>query len=87
MVDYAINREIAELFRQKAEQFRSKQGESSFFRARAYTRAADAIDHLEESLSDMYRRSWIAGMQQIDGIGPRIARDIERELVRRGITR
>lgn len=82
-----LNAQIAEMFREKAVRLEAKGDERHFFRARAYRRAADAIDSLDESLEDMYKRSWIAGMQKIDGIGNRIAHDIERELKRRGIRR
>lgn len=86
-MEIKLNTEIARYFRSKAESLKQKEGEKYHFRAYAYTKAADAIDGLSESLEDMYKRSWIAGMQKIDGIGPRIARDIEGELKKRGITR
>jgi len=82
-----INREIASVFRSKAQALKQKTGEKYFYRARAYEQAADAIEKLDESLEDMYRRSWIKGIQKIEGIGNRLSRDIERELLRRGITR
>ncbi|MFC1687396.1 helix-hairpin-helix domain-containing protein [Patescibacteria group bacterium] len=82
-----LNTDIACYFRSKAEKLKQKEGEKYYFRAHAYSQAANAIDNLEESLEDMYKRSWIAGMQKIEGIGPRIARDIEGELKKRGIKR
>ncbi len=83
----ALNHEIAQIFIMKADVLRAKTGEKYFFRARAYEQAAEAIEKLDESLADMYVRSWIAGMQKVEGIGNRIAHDIERELKKRGIRR
>ncbi|MFA6908794.1 MAG: helix-hairpin-helix domain-containing protein [Patescibacteria group bacterium] len=83
----AVNREVADAFRAKAERLKLKTGETSFFRARAYEQAAEAVDKLEESLEEMYKRSWIGGIQKIPGIGNRIAHDIERELRKRGVKR
>ncbi len=82
-----LNREIANVFRKKADRLYAKAGGSYFFRARAYEQAADAIDILDESLADMYQRSWIVGIQKVEGVGNRIAHDIERELMKQGIQR
>jgi DNA polymerase/3'-5' exonuclease PolX len=84
--DIPINRDIAALFRQKAEALQTK-GTQYQFRAVAYVRAAQSIERLAEGLDEIYRRSWLVGLQKIEGIGNRLAHDIENELRRRGIHR
>ncbi len=81
-----INRDIAQLFRDKGNKLEVRGGNHAF-RALSYYKAADAIDGLERGLDDIYIKSWLAGLQKINGIGNRLAHDIERELKKRGITR
>lgn len=85
-MDIPLNVEIAESLRMRAQRLYAK-GDRHVFRARAFDHAAQAVETLDESLADMYKRSWIAGIQKIEGIGNRIARTIEAELKRRGVTR
>ncbi|MFA6098664.1 MAG: hypothetical protein WCV50_02725 [Patescibacteria group bacterium] len=74
-----INKQIADIFSSKAASLISK-GERYRFRALAYSRAARAIESLNEGLDDIYARSWLVGLQRINGIGNRLAHEIENEL-------
>lgn len=82
---HKINYEIAAVFRDKADRY--EQAAKDKFRVFAFRKAATAIEQHPEPLDDMYRRSWVKGIEKIPGVGPRIARAIEQELIKRGITR
>ena len=76
-----INEKVAQQFYQKAKTLQSK-GERHKFRVLSYLRAAKAIDQLDEGLDEIYKRSWLVGLQKIKGIGNRLAHEIERGLKR-----
>ncbi|MDD5039930.1 MAG: helix-hairpin-helix domain-containing protein [Patescibacteria group bacterium] len=81
-----FNQQIAALFFKKGKILETK-GERYRFRTLSYYRAARAVEALTEGLDEIYRRSWLAGLQKINGIGNRLSHDIERELIGRGIKR
>jgi len=56
------------------------------FRARAYYRAADTIEGLQEDVADVYGRSGITGLLEIPSVGKAIAAKIE-ELIKTGRVR
>lgn len=47
------------------------------FKPRAYQKAAISIDHLEDSLLDIYKKEGIKGIEKIPGIGKSISEKIE----------
>jgi DNA polymerase/3'-5' exonuclease PolX len=69
---------IADKFEKKAQLFFSD--EKKKFRGLAYFKAAKAIRTLDKSLLDIYSHGWLVGIQKIDGIGNRIAHEIESEI-------
>jgi DNA polymerase (family X) len=80
-----INKQVAESFRLKADQI--EQSGKNVYRALAFRKAADALEQYPESLLAMYKRSWIKGIEKIPSLGPRLARVVEQELKRQGISR
>ncbi|MBI5037158.1 MAG: hypothetical protein HZC01_00395 [Candidatus Kerfeldbacteria bacterium] len=80
-----LNAEIAEVFSGKAQALQAK-GERYKFRSFAYLRAATAIRQLDRGLDDIYQHGWLVGLEKIQGIGNRLAHDIEHELKKRGIS-
>jgi len=77
--DLEINRKIVNLFYQKSSVLKNK-GDRHKYRALSYYRAARAIERLDKGLDEIYRRGWLAGLQKINGIGNRLAHEIENEL-------
>ncbi|MFA6392284.1 MAG: hypothetical protein WCW66_06095 [Patescibacteria group bacterium] len=73
-----FNQIIADKFDQKAQIFFAD--EKKKFRGFAYFKAAKAIRSLNRSLIDIYASGWLVGIQKIDGIGNRIAHEIETEI-------
>lgn len=69
---------IADKFEQKAQELFAD--EKKKFRGFAYHKAAKAVRTLNESLLDIYSHGWLVGLQKIDGIGNRIAHEIETEI-------
>jgi DNA polymerase/3'-5' exonuclease PolX len=79
-----INNQIAELFRKKAEKLRGK-GEKYVFRARAYERAATSIERLDRGVDEIYQHGWLVGVEKIEGVGNRLAHEIETELIKNNL--
>ncbi len=77
------NQRIANVFLAKAGVLEQK-GERYKFRAVAYRRAASALRKLDRGVDEIYAHSWLAGLQKIEGIGNRLAHDIENELKKLG---
>ncbi|MFA6525716.1 MAG: helix-hairpin-helix domain-containing protein [Patescibacteria group bacterium] len=73
-----FNQVVADKFEQKAQIFFAD--EKKKFRGLAYHKAAKAIRALDRSLLDIYASGWLVGIQKIDGIGNRIAHEIETEI-------
>lgn len=73
-----LNKKMAEKFYLKAKDYQGQP--KNRYREWAYRRAARAVDDLEESLADIYKHTWLVGLQRIPGIGNRLAHEIEREL-------
>ena len=81
-----INQEIAALFQAKADILLAK-GDKYKFRALAYSRAARAIEKLERGLDEIYAHGWLVGLEKIEGVGNRLAHEIETELKKRGLAK
>jgi DNA polymerase/3'-5' exonuclease PolX len=79
-----LNKQIASLFFSKANNLTAK-GERYKFRAIAYVRAAQAIENLDRGLDEIYQHGWLVGLEKINGIGNRLAHEIETELKKREI--
>lgn len=77
-VNIHFNKKMAEKFYLKAREIQEQGG--NHYKEWAYRKAAWAIDDLEESLVDIYNRSWLVGLQKIEGIGNRLAHEIEKEI-------
>lgn len=73
-----INKKIAEKFHLKARELQETGG--NHYKEWAYRKAAWQIDDLKQSLYDIYKRSWLVGLQKIKGIGNRLAHEIETYL-------
>ncbi len=74
-----FNNSMIKLFQEKIEQLRGR-GEQYRYRAFAYERAAQSIRSMEVGLDEIYRRGWLRDLEKIDGIGNRLAHEIEQEL-------
>jgi len=72
---------IADCLRQYARELDAEGG--NLMRVRAYRRAAQMIDELDEPLATVLERGGRRGLQCLPTIGPRIARAIE-SLIRTG---
>jgi DNA polymerase/3'-5' exonuclease PolX len=77
-VSLDFNKKIAEQFENKAQKF--FEDEKKKFKGFAYHKAAKAIRGLDRSLADIYASGWLVGLQKIDGIGNKIAHEIETEI-------
>lgn len=77
-VSLSFNSEIANKFEKKAKDFFDD--EKKKFKGFAYHKAAKIIKELDRSLVDIYAKGWLVGLQKIDGIGNRIAHEIEKEI-------
>ncbi|PIY97121.1 MAG: radical SAM protein [Candidatus Kerfeldbacteria bacterium CG_4_10_14_0_8_um_filter_42_10] len=73
-----LNKEVAAKFYQRARDIQES-GENRY-KEWAYRKAAWAIDDLNESLADIYKKGWLVGLQKIEGIGNRLAHEIEKEI-------
>jgi len=73
-----FNKEMAAKFYQRARDLKESGGNS--YKEWAYRKAAWAIDDLDQSLIDIYQKSWLVGIQKINGIGNRLAHEIEKEI-------
>jgi len=69
-----INLKIAKIFGEMAEYYQMKDDR---FRPRAYERAAQLIEGMEEDLEDIYKKSGTKGLMKIQGIGQGLAEHIE----------
>lgn len=75
-----LNLKIAKIFYQMAE-FYVMKGDQ--FRPRAYEKAAQLIESMEEDIEDVYQKSGVKGLMKIQGIGQGLAEHIE-EYVKTG---
>jgi len=75
----SVNQQISTIFYNKAKLLENK-GEKYKFRVISYLKAAQAVAELEVGVDEIYKRSWLVGLQKIKGIGNRLAHDIENEL-------
>ncbi|MBU0598108.1 hypothetical protein KKF61_03880 [Patescibacteria group bacterium] len=78
-VNNKVNGVIAKKFLLKAEAL-DKKGERYKYRALSYRRAARTLNELEQGVDQIYTRSWLVGLQKINGIGNRLAHEIENYL-------
>ncbi len=76
---FEINRRIAGNFYEKS-RLLQKKGDKYKYRALSYIKAARAIEQLDKGVDKIYKKSWLAGLQKINGIGNRLAHEIENEL-------
>ena len=86
MVMDGINQQIAALFYAKAAILKAR-GDKYKFRSLAYIRAAQAITKLNRGLDEIYAHGWLVGLEKIEGIGNRLAHEIETELKKRGLVK
>jgi DNA polymerase/3'-5' exonuclease PolX len=86
MVMDGINQQVAALFYAKADTLKAR-GDKYKFRSLAYIRAAQAIAKLDRGLDEIYAHGWLTGLEKIEGIGNRLAHEIETELKRRGLAK
>jgi DNA polymerase/3'-5' exonuclease PolX len=73
---HPVNARIAALFYEKAALLQGK-GDRYRFRALAYIRAAQVIERLDRGLDEIYQHGWLVGLEKIEGIGNRLAHEIE----------
>ena len=73
-----FNKLVADKFEKKAQVFFDD--EKKKFRGFAYNKAARAIRELDNSLIEIYSKSWLGGIQKINGIGNKLAHEIETEI-------
>ncbi|TSC92236.1 MAG: DNA polymerase (family X) [Candidatus Berkelbacteria bacterium Licking1014_85] len=74
-----INSEIAKILYSIAELLELK-GKANIFEIRAYTNAARKIEYLEKDLKSIYELNGLEGLEEIEGIGESIAKNIEELL-------
>ena len=65
-----LNFKIAKIFYQMAELYTMKDDQ---FRPRAYERAARLIESMEEDIEDIYKKSGVKGLMEIEGVGKGMA--------------
>ncbi|MFA5070592.1 MAG: helix-hairpin-helix domain-containing protein [Patescibacteria group bacterium] len=78
-----INYEIAAVFRAKAD--KQEISGKNKFRVISLRKAAKALENLNQGADEIYKHTWLTGLEKIDGIGNRLAHAIEAELIKRGI--
>lgn len=78
-----INLEIAAVFRLKADKLDISA--KNKFRAISLRKAAYVLENLDRGVDEIYKHTWLTGLEKIDGIGNRLAHAIEAELIKRGI--
>ena len=71
------NLELTRIFYEIADILEMKEVE---WKPRAYRKAAQAIENLSEDVSEIYKKSGIKGLEEIPGVGERIAEKIEEFL-------
>lgn len=69
------NKVLAEKFRLIADALAFLEEENEF-RIRAYEKAADVLEELDEDVADIYEKEGIKGLEKIPGIGERTAKKI-----------
>ena len=79
-MDNLSNKEIAEILREMGE-FLAMQNEP--FKPRAYQKAAQTVDELEDSVFEMYQKGGMKALMEIPGIGMGIGQKIE-EFIKTG---
>ncbi len=72
----ASNHEVANRLEEVADLLEA-QG-ANVFRVRAYRRAAETVRHLSRPVADILAEKGLAGLTQLEGIGPSLARAIEQ---------
>ncbi len=75
---HPTNQEVARLFREVAAAYEVKSGD--YFRTRAYTSAAESIDHAGADLYDLWREK---ALERVPGLGPNLIEHLD-ELFRTG---
>src|SRR4030042_3456208 len=75
-----LNLKIAKIFYQMADLYTMKDDQC---RPRAYERAARLIESMEDDLEDIYKKSDVKGLMEIEGVGKGMAEHIE-EYVKTG---
>lgn len=78
-----INQEIAAVFRAKANKLDISA--KNKFRVISLRKAASALENLGRGVDEIYKHTWLTGLEKIEGIGNRLAHAIEAELIKRGI--
>jgi len=68
------NRDVARILAEISEYLDMK---DTPFKPRAYSKAADAVRDLEESVQDIYKKEGLKGLKEISGVGESIAEKIE----------
>ncbi|MBU0613608.1 radical SAM protein [Patescibacteria group bacterium] len=71
-----LNKKIAAVFYFKARNYQNSSANK--YKEWAYRKAAWAMDDLNEPVEEIYKRSWLGGIQKINGIGNRLAHEIEK---------
>lgn len=72
-----INKKVAQILREIAELLEI---EGIAFKPKAYRKAAEVIEKLEQDLKKIYKKEGLKGLQKIPGIGKSIAQKIEEYL-------
>ncbi|MFH1366517.1 MAG: helix-hairpin-helix domain-containing protein [Patescibacteria group bacterium] len=78
-----INQEIAAVFRLKADKLNMT--DKNKYRVISLRKAASALENLDRGVDEIYKHTWLPGLEKIEGIGNRLAHAIEAELRKRGI--
>src|SRR3990167_2117720 len=76
-----MNKELSKIFNNIAHLLEIK-GET-FFRTRAYKKAADILDAFQKDILDIYKEKGLKGIKEIKGIGESTAKKIE-EYIKKG---
>lgn len=76
------NKKIAKIF-YEIEELLDIKGGVSFFKLKAYHKAAQALENLKEDISEIYKEKGIKGLEGIKGIGKSTAKKIE-EYIKKG---
>jgi DNA polymerase (family X) len=78
-----LNIKISKIFSEMAEYYVMKDDR---FRPRAYERAARLIESMDDDLEDIYKKSGVKGLMEVDGIGKGIAEHIEEYIKTRKLS-
>jgi len=77
-----INKKIAKILSEIADLLEIK---GVAFKPRAYKRAAESLENLDEDVSIIYKKEGIKGLKKISGVGESIAKKIEEYLKKKKI--